>query len=59
VNIGECEGSKARPILAKIAAQHGLLEEAVGRAIVKYGGEKFWDVLKNRLEKKKYNVMTR
>jgi len=29
VEVGECEGSLARPILAKIAAQQGLLEEAL------------------------------
>ena len=37
VEVGECEGSLARPILAKIAAQQGLLEEAVRRAQDKYG----------------------
>lgn len=37
VEVGECEGSRARPILAKIAAQHGILEEAARRAVEKYG----------------------
>jgi sphingomyelin phosphodiesterase len=36
VEVGECEGSQARPILAKIAAQQGVLEEAVKRAQEKY-----------------------
>lgn len=31
-----CEGSLVRPILAKIVAQHGLLEDAYGRAVEKY-----------------------
>lgn len=38
VEVGDCEGSRARPILAKIAAQPGLLEEAARQAQEKYGG---------------------
>ena len=37
VEVGECEGSLARPILAKVAAQQGMLEEAARRAVEKYG----------------------
>ena len=37
VEVGECEGSRARLIFAKLAAKHGLLEEAVRRAQEKYG----------------------
>ena len=29
----ECEGSAFRPILAKLMAQHGLVESAVQRAV--------------------------
>jgi sphingomyelin phosphodiesterase len=35
-DVGECEGSLLRPILAKLAAKDGLLEEAVVNARVKY-----------------------
>jgi sphingomyelin phosphodiesterase len=38
--VGECEGSLLRPILAKLAAKDGLLEEAVVNARVKYLKEK-------------------
>jgi sphingomyelin phosphodiesterase len=37
VEVGECEGSQARPIIAKIVAQQGMLEEAARRAVEKYG----------------------
>jgi sphingomyelin phosphodiesterase len=37
VESGICEGSRARPILAKIVAQHGMLEDAARRAVEKYG----------------------
>jgi sphingomyelin phosphodiesterase len=36
VHEAECEGSRGRPILAKLAARNGLLEEAVQRAQEKY-----------------------
>jgi sphingomyelin phosphodiesterase len=39
-DVGECEGSLLRPILAKLAAKDGLLEEAVVNARVKYLKEK-------------------
>lgn len=39
VEVGECEGSLLRPILAKLAARDGLLEEAVLKARAKYRKE--------------------
>lgn len=39
VEVGECEGSILRPILAKLAAKDGLLEEALLRARAKYRKE--------------------
>jgi sphingomyelin phosphodiesterase len=36
IEVGECEGSILRPILAKLAAQDGLLEEAVVKARAMY-----------------------
>jgi sphingomyelin phosphodiesterase len=36
IEMGECEGSLLRPILAKLAAQDGLLENAVMNARAKY-----------------------
>jgi len=39
VEVGECEGSILRPILAKLAARDGLLEDAVLKARAMYRKE--------------------
>ena len=36
IEVGECEGSILRPILAKLAAKQGVLEDAVLKARAKY-----------------------